>query len=507
MARVPHLSPAFFAPHHHNIPHNSIGVLKRIGGQLIIHGLAGGLLGIFRRSQKLFQAVLAVGECRCFIIIQRRRHCFFLLFFCQLHASPLSFHKKTRQGDRLLQLAEELAFSFFSFFYFPLDIFRFSWYNTYMMKITIKCKLNPTQRQIRALEKTLSKCLRAMNYISQIAWKKKCFNRVALHHLVYYRTKAKFRLSPQICCDVKDKVCFSYKSEKKKQHIFKQHILPLSYNRSLSLNDIETASVSTSYGREKIALILGEYQKQMLSKATKFRNSEIMKRNDKYFLNLVIEIPDEPIKAPTDVLGVDLGIKKIAVCSNGTKFTGEQIQSVRNRYHALRQRLQSKGTRSAKRRLKKISGREKRFQKDVNHRISKQIASLANQHSSAIALEDLTNIRKTARHRKRFRRIFHRWAFFQLRQFISYKAQMSGIQVILVDPAYTSQICSQCGSFGIRNAEHFSCPFCGFFADADYNASLNIRSRAVVNQPIAAPDDAEAPLGELRPRAAASRLL
>src|SRR4030042_1857046 len=377
-----------------------------------------------------------------------------------------------------------------------------------MSKITVKCKLNPAQNQTRALDKTLSKCLCAMNYISTIAWKKKRFNRVALHHLVYYRTKSKFRLFSQTCCDIKDRVCFSYKADKKKQHFFKQPVLPLSYNRSFNLKDLETVSISTSFGREKIALILGEYQKQMISKAIKFCDSEIIKRNNKYFLNLVIEIPDDPQKAHTNILGVDLGIKKIAVCSNGTKFAGEQTQSVRNRYSALRSSLQGKGTRSAKRRLQKMSGREKRFQKDINHRVSKQIVSMASRHNMAIALEDLTHIRKRARPRKEKRRMFHRWAFFQLRQFISYKALSAGVRIIFVDPSYTSQICSRCGALGIRDLEHFSCPSCNLFADADFNASLNIRDRAFVNTPIAASDDAEAPLkGELRPRAAASRLL
>lgn len=360
-----------------------------------------------------------------------------------------------------------------------------------MTKITIKCKLNPTTKQTKTLEKTLSKCLEALNYVSKIAWKKRCFNRVALHHLVYYKTRSKFKLFSQTCCDIKDKVCFSYKADKRKIHIFKHPILPLSYNRSVSLKGFEAASVSTSFGREKILLVLGEYQRQMLAKATKFCDSEIIERNGKFYLNLVIEVPDEPSKTPTDILGVDLGIKKIAVCSDGTKFTGDKVQSVRNRYHALRNVFQSKGTRSAKRHLKKMSGREKRFQKYVNHCISKQIVSIANQRNLAIALEDLTNIRKSARQKKKQRGTFHRWAFFQLRQFISYKAQMLGVRIFLVEPAYTSQICSQCGSFGTRGGEHFSCSSCGPI-DADYNASLNIRNRAVVNQPIVAPDEAEA---------------
>lgn len=132
-----------------------------------------------------------------------------------------------------------------------------------------------------------------------------------------------------------------------------------------------------------------------------------------------------------------------------------------------------------------MSGREKRFQKSINHKISKQIVSLANQHNSALALENLTNIRKTARQRNKQRKVFHRWAFNQLRQFISYKAQREGIPVILVEPAYTSQTCSSCDNLGIRNGQNFHCSFCSFQADADFNASLNIQ-KVAFNQPIVA---------------------
>lgn len=353
------------------------------------------------------------------------------------------------------------------------------------MRITVKCKLNPTQEQVEILDETLSRCLGALNYVSKIAWEEKCFNRVVLHHFTYYKIKSKFELHSQICCAIINKVSFSYKTERKRMHIFKKAVLPLNINRTVRLKGTEIASISTISGRQKIALALGNYQKQMLAKAIKFCDSELIKRGKKFYLNIVIEIPDEPLKETENVIGVDMGIRNLATCSTGDNFSGEQVQAVRNRYHTLRQALQSKGTKSAKRHLKKLSGREKRFQEDVNHKISKQIVELAIKSNSAIALENLKNIRNTTKHRKDQRRSFHSWAFYQLRQFITYKAQMAGIPVFLVNPAYTSKTCSSCGSIGIRRGEHFHCPHCSFQADADFNASINI-SRAVVNQPIVA---------------------
>ena len=169
------------------------------------------------------------------------------------------------------------------------------------MRITIKCRLNPDNRQAKILNKTLSQCLEALNYISKIAWDNRCFNRVALHHLTYYKTKSKFKFSSQICCAIKDKVAFSYKSNRKKQHIFKNPVLPLNFTRTISFKGLDIVSISTLKDRQKIALILGDYQKQMLAKAIKFCDSELIKQNKKFYLNIVIEIPDEPLKEAKDV--------------------------------------------------------------------------------------------------------------------------------------------------------------------------------------------------------------
>lgn len=359
------------------------------------------------------------------------------------------------------------------------------------MKITIKCKLNPTIKQSKILDRILEKCLDASNYISKIAWQNKCFHRVALHYLTYYKTRKRFKLNAQITTAIRDKVACSYKADKKKEHIFKQAILPLNFTRTTRLINLEIASISTISGREKIKLELSEYQKTNLAKAIKFCDSELIKRKNKFYFNIVIELPDEPLRKTKNIIGVDMGINNIATLSNGKNFSGKKLQSIKEKNFRLRKSLQSKGTRSAKRHLKKASGREKRFQKDINHQISKQIVGFAKENQSTIALEDLKNIRKTAKRRKKQRRRFNSWAFYQLRRFITYKAQREGIPLIIVEPAYASLLCSVCGSDGIRNGQDFRCPICSFRANADHNAACNIASRAAFNQPIVASVEAK----------------
>src|SRR5262249_50633574 len=129
---------------------------------------------------------------------------------------------------------------------------------------------------------------------------------------------------------------------------------------------------------------------------------------------------DEP--DPLDVegmLGVDLDIVNLATDSDGETFSGERIEHRRQWYAKRRQALQKVGTRSAKRRLCQLKGRQRRFQKDSNHVISKRLVAKAERTNRGIALEDLRHIRARVRARGPGQRARHsNWAFAQLRHFI-----------------------------------------------------------------------------------------
>jgi IS605 OrfB family transposase len=189
---------------------------------------------------------------------------------------------------------------------------------------------------------------------------------------------------------------------------------------------------------------------------------------------------DEDVEAIDGYLGIDRGVNNIATTSDGDNWTSEEVDNCRQWYQDRRNTLQSVGTRSAKRRLQKLSGKQSRFQRDTNHTISKRLVSKAKARSSAIVLEDLSGIaeRTTVRRQQRARR--SNWSFYQLRQFIEYKARIAGVPVVTVDPAYTSQTCSECGHCDSknRNGSDFECRECGHSMDADKNAARNIAVRA-----------------------------
>jgi IS605 OrfB family transposase len=231
-------------------------------------------------------------------------------------------------------------------------------------------------------------------------------------------------------------------------------------------------------GRVKLPFDMAEYNRQYLN--WKNTSAELLQdRKGRWWLHVVMEI-DPPEAGTTDeVVGVDLGIVSPAVDSRGSKYGSDPWKEIEDRTFELRRRLQSKGTKSAKRHLKRLSGRQRRFRKDCDHGLSKRLARSVSS-GATLVFADLTNIRGRAKMRKAQRRRLHGWSFHQFQAFVTYKAEARGVNVGFVDPRYTSQKCSQCGHI---------CKQCEFECHADYNAAMNIRAdflklRAAVNQPI-----------------------
>ena len=167
-------------------------------------------------------------------------------------------------------------------------------------------------------------------------------------------------------------------------------------------------------------------------------------------------------------------------------MSGSHVKSVRHRNHRLRAKLQGKGTRSAKCKLKNRSGREARFPRDTNHVIARRIVETAKRTKRAIALEQLKGIRQRVRAKRPQRATLHSWAFAELGEYIAYKAQLAGVPVVYVDPRDTSKGCSKCGHIAKANRPSqavFKCQACGFELHADLNAARNISSRGEVMLP------------------------
>ena len=153
---------------------------------------------------------------------------------------------------------------------------------------------------------------------------------------------------------------------------------------------------------------------------------------------------------------------------------GKQCNHIHNKYKNIRKDLQKKGK---YRKVKQIKHRESNIIKDINHKISKKIVTDAEKQKAIIVLENLKNIRKTARTRRKQRYSLNSWSFYQLEQMIVYKSKKYGVPLVYVEPQYTSQRCSRCGHIERLNRKTkslFQCKNCGIVENADVNAGFNI---------------------------------
>lgn len=352
------------------------------------------------------------------------------------------------------------------------------------MKLVFMVKLSPSEEQRRALLETLERFNEAANWIAGVAFEHSTASKYKLQKMIYHEVRERFGLSAQMTVRCISKVSEVFKRDKSKKPTFREHGAMVYDERLMSFKGLDTVSLLTLRGRELIPVRLGDYQAARMDRRK--GQADLLYRNGTFYLALTVDAPEPEPDDPTGTLGVDLGIQNLATDSDGETFSGKDVEKSRKRYERIRSKLQKAGTKSAKRHLKKLSGREARFRKDVNHCISKALVGKARETSRAIHLEDLQGIRQRTTVRKAQRSRHETWSYFQLRSFIEYKALLSGVLLYLVDPRNTSRTCSECGhceKANRKSRDDFLCKSCGFEAAADVNAAINI-SRATVMRPI-----------------------
>lgn len=371
--------------------------------------------------------------------------------------------------------------------------------------ICIKLDITPHEAVLQETQRHFNE---AASWIAVVCWEERLTNSNTAHHRVYGQTRTHFGLGAQlaVCARAKameaikavrtqeaEKLARWRKANARRIRQDKKPVPPpepatcpqfgsrasIRYDaRTYRLLPLDRVSLNTMQGRITARLLPGKRQHEMLCDPDwKVGGAELVWRADTYYLH-VTQSKEAPDVAPAEeAIGIDLGICNVATDSTGEQFTGAEVRVKRSRYVARRAALQRVGTRSAKRRLKQLSGRERRYMKDVNHTIAKTLVHKAVVSRKALALEDLTGIRETVTVRREHRYERHCWAFYQLRLHIAYKAAWAGIPVYLVDPAYTSQTCSRCGYCAAANRQSqasFLCQQCGFCCHADINAAINI---------------------------------
>lgn len=383
------------------------------------------------------------------------------------------------------------------------------------MKAVVQVKLLPTSEQAAALAETLRVCNATGDWVSREAFERKVFSRVGLQKLLYSKVKAR-GLSAQPALHVIRKAADAYTTlhahirfgllgRKGSARRGKAESKPISFrpdaaqafdDRCLSWQmDARTVSIWTTRGRMKNLAFTGEASQLKTLTEHRTGESDLACRDGKWFLVATCEIPEAPLNTrPREWVGVDRGIANLATTSDGTNYQGRSLQRHRRRNARVRAQLQAKGTKSAKRKLKQRARRERRHAAHVNHKIAKTVVADAQRTGRGVALEDLQGIRDRVRLKRHQRATLSSWPFYQLGEYIAYKARRVGVPVIEVDAAYTSQTCPRCGHVSRKNRptrDNFTCVVCGLAGPADHIAAVNVRKRArtawaFVNTPHAA---------------------
>jgi IS605 OrfB family transposase len=287
------------------------------------------------------------------------------------------------------------------------------------MMRNVSLSLAPAVEQAQKLAAMQSAFSAACEFVATVAAQERVTNRVRLHHLAYYAVRERFpALGSQLTCNAIAVTAQSLKAHRANGRPW----VAVRRRRAASVHlDARTfrlvgrmASIFTMAGRELVPIRLGEFQRRYLERG-EAGEAELVCRRGRWFLHIAVDIDDAD------------------------------------------------------------SRHESRYARHTNHVISADIVSEALQiECGTIVMEDLKNIRNRFHATGSVRARLHRWGWRQLQRFIDYKALAVGIAITYVDPAYTSQTCSQCGNLGNRMRHRFACEKCGIFAHSDRNAAQNL---------------------------------
>ena len=302
---------------------------------------------------------------------------------------------------------------------------------------TLKVKLETTPEQKQALLKTMHQFNAACNFVAEKAFELHTANKIELQKVVYHQIREQFGISAQMAVRAISKASEAYKRDKSIKPVFEPDGAVIYDQRIMSWKGLDRVSLLTLDGRIKLPVLICDYHAPRMDRIR--GQADLILRRGSFYLCVVVDVPVPQKIQPTNAIGVDLGIKNIAVDSTGEVFSGEKTEKVRTRIDNLK--------------------------------------------------TDLQGIRERSTVRRSQRRKQHNWSFYQLRQFIDYKAALAGVPVVLIDPAYTSQECPICHHISRSNRptrDDFCCVCCGFSGLADNVAAINIAARVSVNMPIVA---------------------
>ena len=354
--------------------------------------------------------------------------------------------------------------------------------------ITAKIQIVATDADKVLLNKTMSVYCDACNYVSDYVFRTHDLKQFSLNKVLYFTLRERFGLRSQMAQSVFKTVIAKYKTvlENESKWIkpsFKKPQYDLVWNRDYSLTQ-NRFSVNTLNGRVKLQYFAEGMSKYFDHTIYKFGTAKLVNKHGKYFLHIPVtyDVKESDISDICNVVGIDRGINFVVATYDSKHksgfVSGKAIKQKRANYSRLRKELQMRHTPSSRRRLKAIGQRENRWMQDINHQVSKALAT-GNPKHTLFVLEDLTGIRNvTERVKTKDRYVSVSWSFYDLEQKLIYKAKQNQSSVIKVDPRYTSQCCPACGHTEKSNRNKkihlFTCKNCGYTSNDDRIGAMNL---------------------------------
>ena len=354
--------------------------------------------------------------------------------------------------------------------------------------ITAKVQIVATDTDKVLLNETMSVYCDACNYVSDYVFRTHDLKQFSLNKILYSTLREKFSLKSQMAQSVFKTVIARYKTILENQNewikpSFKKPQYDLVWNRDYSLTQ-NCFSVNTLNGRVKLPYFAEGMSKYFNHSIYKFGTAKLVNKHGKYYLHIPVtyEVEESNISDICNVVGIDRGINFVVATYDSKHksgfVNGKAIKQKRADYSRLRKELQMRHTPSSRRRLKAIGQRENRWMQDINHQVSKALAT-GNPKHTLFVLEDLTSIRNvTERVKTKKRYVSVSWSFYDLEQKLIYKAKQNQSSVIKVDPRYTSQCCPACGHTEKSNRNKkihlFTCKNCGYTSNDDRIGAMNL---------------------------------
>lgn len=354
--------------------------------------------------------------------------------------------------------------------------------------ITAKVQIAATDTDKVLLNKTMSVYCDACNYVSDYVFRTHDLKQFSLNKILYSTLREKFSLKSQMAQSVFKTVIARHKTILENQNewikpSFKKPQYDLVWNRDYSLTQ-NCFSVNTLNGRVKLPYFAEGMSKYFNHSIYKFGTAKLVNKHGKYYLHIPVtyEVEESNISDICNVVGIDRGINFVVATYDSKHksgfVSGKAIKQKRANYSRLRKELQMRHTPSSRRRLKAIGQRENRWMQDINHQVSKALAT-GNPKHTLFVLEDLTGIcNVTERVKTKNRYVSVSWSFYDLEQKLIYKAKQNQSSVIKVDPRYTSQCCPACGHTEKSNRNKrihlFTCKNCGYTSNDDRIGAMNL---------------------------------